>query len=168
MAHPDSRPAPIGLEALQASIGRDTGTSGWFIVDQVTIDHFADLTQDWNFIHVDPVRAQQTPFGGTIAHGFLTLSLLSAMAYQVVPPVEGMVAAVNYGFNKVRFVTPVRAGSRVRGRFMLLAAEVKAQQVEMTHGVAVEIEGMDRPALTAEWVSRALLAPPEASPEAKE
>ena len=91
--------------------------SRWFLIDQKRIDAFADATEDWQFIHVDPEAAKATPFGSTIAHGFLTLSMLSAIAYDALPRVSGLAMGVNYGFDKVRFVAPVRAGRRIRGRF---------------------------------------------------
>ncbi|OGN41184.1 MAG: Nodulation protein N, partial [Caulobacterales bacterium RIFCSPHIGHO2_01_FULL_67_30] len=108
---------------LQSLVGQQVGISRWFEVSQARIDAFADCTEDRQFIHVDPEAAQVTPFGGTIAHGFLTLSLASAMSYDAVAPLEGAVMGINYGFDRLRFLAPVRAGSRVRGRFRLLSAE---------------------------------------------
>jgi acyl dehydratase len=124
------------------------------MVDQQRIDAFADVTTDHQFIHVDRDRAaKETPFGTTIAHGFLSLSLLSAFAYEVLPAIEGNQMSVNYGFDKVRFVSPVRSGARVRGRFTL--AEVKPRSptelLSRTH-VTVEIEGEAKPALVADWL----------------
>ena len=142
---------------LQALIGTEVGVSKWIGIDQKRIDAFADATEDWQFIHVNPEAAAQTPFGGTIAHGFLTLSLMSAMTYDANPPLEGVVMGVNYGFDKLRFIAPVRAGSKVRGRFKLLSAENKGSADGVTrwlikHEVTVEIEGGDKPALIAEWL----------------
>ena len=142
---------------LQALIGTEVGVSKWIEIDQKRIDAFADATEDWQFIHVNPEAAAQTPFGGTIAHGFLTLSLMSAMTYDANPPLEGVVMGVNYGFDKLRFIAPVRAGSKVRGRFKLLSAENKgcADGVSrwlIKHEVTVEIDGADKPALIAEWL----------------
>ena len=137
----------------QALIGREVGLSKWFEVDQARIDAFADCTEDHQFIHVDPEAARATPFGGTIAHGFLTLSLASAMSYDAVAPLDGVMMGVNYGFDKLRFLAPVRAGSRIRGRFKLLSAEDKGGgRWLLKHELTVEIEGEDKPALIAEWL----------------
>ena len=138
---------------LQGLIGREVGVSRWFEVTQARIDAFADCTEDHQFIHVDPEAAKATPFGGTIAHGFLTLSLASAMSYDAVAPLEGVAMGVNYGFDKLRFLAPVLAGSRVRGRFRLLSAEEKGNgRWLLKHELTVEIEGGDKPALIAEWL----------------
>ncbi|WP_374388196.1 MaoC family dehydratase [Brevundimonas sp.] len=138
---------------LQGLIGQEVGVSKWFEVSQARIDAFADCTEDHQFIHVDPEAAKATPFGGTIAHGFLTLSLASAMSYDAVAPLEGVVMGVNYGFDKLRFLAPVLAGSRVRGRFRLLSAEDKGNgRWLLKHELTVEIEGGDKPALIAEWL----------------
>ena len=142
---------------LQGLIGQEIGVSKWFEITQARIDAFADCTEDWQFIHIDPDKARATPFGGTIAHGFLTLSLASAMSYDAVAPLEGVVMGVNYGFDKLRFLAPVPAGSKVRGRFRLLSAENKGGDGNVTrwllkHELTVEIEGGDKPALIAEWL----------------
>ena len=129
--------------------------SRWFEVDQGRIDAFADITEDHQYIHIDPERAAQTPFGGTVAHGFLTLSLLSAMGYDGQPQIEGAVMSVNYGMNRLRFVSPVRAGARVRAQFVLAAVdEGKPGEVSLSWTVTVEIEGQDRPAIVCEWLQR--------------
>jgi acyl dehydratase len=141
------------LDEIAARIGDEIGASDWIAIDQARILAFADATEDHQFIHVDAEMAAKTPFGGTIAHGFLTLSLLSRMAADVVlaPPRTKM--AVNYGFGKVRFLAPVRAGKRVRGRFTLTGFEEKRPgQWQFTHDVTVEIEGEEKPALVAEWI----------------
>lgn len=141
------------LEEIQAKIGTDLGASPWIEVSQANIDTFADVTGDRQFIHVDPGLAAQTPFGGTIAHGFLTLSLLSQMgaAVMLIPDRTRMV--VNYGFDRVRFLAPVRSGKRVRGRFGLASFEKKRPgQWQALHHVTVEIEDEDKPALTADWI----------------
>jgi len=141
------------FEEIKARIGTEIGVSDWILIDQKAIDTFADVTGDHQFIHVDPAAAAQTPFGGTVAHGFLTLSLLSQMAAGVmlIPPTIKM--AVNYGFEKVRFIAPVRSGKRVRGRFTLVSIEEKRPgQWQFLHHVTVEIEGEDKPALTADWI----------------
>lgn len=144
---------------LQGLIGQEVGVSRWFEVTQARIDAFADCTEDRQFIHVDPHRARATPFGGTIAHGFLTLSLASAMSYDAVAPLEGVAMGVNYGFDKLRFLAPVPAGSRVRGRFRLLSAEDKGGgRWLLKHELTVEIEGGDKPALIAEWLGMQITA----------
>jgi acyl dehydratase len=138
---------------LPSLIGQEVGVSRWIEVDQARIDAFARITEDEQFIHVDPERARATPFGGTIAHGFLTLSLASAMSYDAVAPLDGVVMGVNYGFDKLRFLAPVPAGSKVRGRFRLLSAEDKGGgRWLLKHELTVEIEGGDKPALIAEWL----------------
>ncbi|MDZ4363761.1 MaoC family dehydratase [Brevundimonas sp.] len=138
---------------LAALIGTEVGVSKWFEIDQARINAFADATEDWQFIHVDPEAAAATPFGGTIAHGFLTLSLASAMSYDAVPPLDGVVMGVNYGFDKLRFLAPVPAGSKVRGRFKLLSAEDKGGgRWLIKHELTVEIDGGTKPALIAEWL----------------
>lgn len=143
---------------LPSLIGHEVGVSRWITVDQARIDAFARTTEDEQFIHVDPERARATPFGGTIAHGFLTLSLASAMSYDALAPLDGVVMGVNYGFDKLRFLAPVPAGSKVRGRFKLLSAEAKGADDGVTrwllkHELTVEIEGADKPALIAEWLT---------------
>ena len=141
------------LDDIHAQIGNEIGVSSWLLVDQDRIDAFADATEDRQFIHVDPAAAAQTSFGGTIAHGFLTLSLLSRMAAEAMLVPDGLKMAVNYGLDRVRFLAPVRSGKRVRGRFALDSVEEKAPgQWLMRHNVTVEIEGEDKPALTAVWL----------------
>ena len=138
---------------LPSLVGQEVGLSRWITVDQARIDAFARITEDEQFIHVDPERARATPFGGTIVHGFLTLSLASAMSYDAVAPLDGVVMGVNYGFDKLRFLAPVPAGSNIRGRFKLLSAEDKGGgRWLLKHELTVEIEGADKPALIAEWV----------------
>ena len=141
---------------LTARVGEEIGTSRWFLLDQKRIDAFADITEDWFFIHTDPARAAaETPWSGTIAHGFLTASLLSAMAYDVVPRLEGSSRGVNYGFDRLRFVAPVPTGSKVRGRFTLSEAVIdKPGEVTLKYGVTVEIEGAEKPAMVADWITR--------------
>jgi len=143
-------------EALTARVGQEIGVSAWQTIDQPMIDTFAKLTGDTHFIHVDPQRAAPVlPSKGTIAHGFLTLSLLSNMAYQVCPTIVGVRYPLNYGFNRLRFVAPVPVGSRVRGHFVLKSAEaIDAAQRQIIYDVTVEIEGAAKPALVAEWLSR--------------
>lgn len=144
---------------LPSLIGTEVGVSRWFEIDQARIDAFAKLTEDEQFIHVDPELAKSTPFGGTIAHGFLTLSMGSAMSYDAVAPLDNVVMGVNYGFDRQRFLAPVRAGKRVRGRFVLKSAEDKGTDAAgvtrwlLTHEWTVEIEGETKPALIADWLS---------------
>jgi len=141
------------LDEIRTRTGEEVGVSSWLTVDQARIDAFADATEDRQFIHTDPAAATQTPFGGTIAHGFLSLSLLSRMAAEAMLIPDGVKMAVNYGLDRVRFLAPVRSGSRVRGRFTLDSIEEKApEQLLMRHTVTVEIEGEEKPALTAIWL----------------
>ena len=141
------------IDEIRARIGSEIGVSSWLTVDQVRIDGFADATEDRQFIHTDPATAAQTPFGGTIAHGFLTLSLLSRMGAEAMLIPDGLKMAVNYGLDRVRFIAPVKSGKRVRGSFVLDSVEEKAPgQVLMSHTVTVEIEGEEKPALTATWL----------------
>ncbi|MBB4364628.1 acyl dehydratase [Bradyrhizobium sp. CIR18] len=145
---------PISLEAYQAMVGKEIGVSSWHLIDQPRIDTYADVIEDHQFIHVDPERAKkETAFGTTIAHGFLTMSLLSIMSYEVMPVIAGTTMGVNYGFDKLRFISPVRSGKRVRGRFVLAEAKLrKANELQSRTNVTVEIEGEDKPALVAEWL----------------
>ena len=146
----------VTIDEYAALVGQDLGTSEWVTVSQDMIDKFADATGDHQFIHVDVEKAKLTPFGGTIAHGFLTLSLLPMLNQLTeMPRVGGIKMGVNYGSNRLRFLAPVRAGKRVRGHFKLLELDEKRpgqwqQMVEYT----VEIEGEDKPALIAEWISQ--------------
>ena len=145
----------LTLAQFAAMVGQPIATSKWVLVDQAMIDAFADVTADHQFIHVDPEAAAQTPFGGTIAHGFLTLSLLSSMVYDCVPVIDGTTMAVNYGFDKIRFINPVRSGARIRAHFTLDdIREVRPGEVQSTMGVSVEIEGEEKPALIAQWIGR--------------
>jgi acyl dehydratase len=145
---------PVSLAAYQNMVGELIGVSSWHLVDQTRIDAFADVIEDHQFIHVDPERARrETEFGTTVAHGFLTMSLLSIMSYEVMPIVEGATMGVNYGFDRLRFVSPVRAGSRVRGHFTLVEAKLrKAGELHSRTNVTVEIEGQEKPALVADWI----------------
>ena len=141
------------IDEIRACIGDEVGVSSWLTVDQSRIDAFADATEDHQFIHVDPEAAVKAGLGGTIAHGFLSLSLLSRMAADAMLLPDGMKMAVNYGFDRIRFIAPVRSGKRVRGRFILDSAEEKAPgQLLLSHTVTVEIEGEDKPALIASWL----------------
>lgn len=151
------------LDELKAKIGTRLGTSEWCMVDQARIDAFADITEDWQFIHVDPERTKaETPLPGTIAHGYLTVSLLSKMIYEVRPSVDGAVMSYNYGFDKLRFLSPVLAGSRIRAHFDLAKLEErKPGEVLSTYDVTVEIEGQEKPALVASWLGLIVLGETE-------
>jgi acyl dehydratase len=144
----------MSLDELKSYTGKEIGVSEWFEIDQDKINKFADLTEDHMFLHVDPERAKATPFGGTIAHGLLTLSMLPVMAYQAVPGVAGTRMGVNYGYNKVRFMAPVKSGKRIRGRFTVKGVDAQeGGRIQITQDIAVEIEGEAKPALAAEWVT---------------
>ena len=141
------------LHDIRSRVGDEVGVSSWLTVDQARIDAFADATEDHQFIHVDPAAAAAAGLSGTIAHGFLSLSLLSRMAADATLLPEGLKMALNYGFDRIRFLAPVRSGKRVRGRFVLDSVEEKAPgQWLMRHNVTVEIEGEDKPAMTAVWL----------------
>ena len=141
------------IDEIRGRIGSEVGVSSWLTIDQPRIDAFADATEDRQFIHVDPAAATQTPFGGTVAHGFLSLSMLSRMGAEAMLLPDGLRMAVNYGLDRVRFIAPVRSGKRIRGRFVLDSVEEKVPgQFLMRHTVTVEIEGEDKPALTALWL----------------
>ena len=141
------------LAEIRSRIGEEVGISGWLTLDQQRIDEFAEATDDRQFIHVDPDAAARTPFRGTVAHGFLSLSMLSRMAADAMLVPDSIKMAVNYGLDRVRFIAPVRSGKRIRGRFRLDSVEEKAAgQYLMRHTVTVEIEGEEKPALTAEWL----------------
>jgi acyl dehydratase len=149
-----SEAAAKAFELFQADVGNDEGTGEWFEVTQDQINKFADVTIDHQFIHVDPERAKATPFGTTIAHGFLTLSLLSHLLAQVYR-IEGTKMGINYGLNKVRFTAPVPVGSKIRGVVDIGDVEdAKGGAVQVTTRITVEIEGSERPALVAEWITR--------------
>jgi len=141
------------LTELQSLVGQEIGLSDWIAIDQARIDLFADATDDHQWIHVDPAQAARGPFGATVAHGFLTLSLLPPF-FASGMQVDGIRMGINYGLNRVRFPAPVRVGSRLRGRFKLLAYEPLEGGAQLTVEVTVEIEGGDKPACVAESVSR--------------
>ena len=145
-----------GVDELRAAVGTELGSSDWITVEQHRIDQFADATDDHQWIHVDADRAQDGPFGTTIAHGFLTLSLLPALIAQVYR-VDGVRMGVNYGLNRVRFTSPVPVGSKVRGTIELVEMTDVTGGVQLTTKVTIEIEGSARPALVAEWLTRQYL-----------
>ncbi len=146
------------VTAQTARIGTQTGLSEWVTIDQARIDTFAEITDDPQWIHTDPVRAAaETPFGGTIAHGFLTLSMASKFAIETFTKFDGQTMGINYGFNKVRFLSPVLSGDRIRGRFKLNSVLQKsATQLLQEHELTIEIEGKETPALIANWLGMAI------------
>jgi acyl dehydratase len=144
----------VTRQQLDAMVGRELGVSEWFPIDQARVNSFADVTLDHQFVHVDPERAKKTPFRGTIAHGFLTLSLLVHLCLPFIPTLEHRKLVVNYGFDKVRFSAPVKVGKRIRTVSKLAeVSERKPGNVIMRIDVTVEIKGEDKPALLAEWLS---------------
>lgn len=159
-----SEAAAKAFELYQADVGNDEGTGEWFTVTQDQIDQFADVTFDHQFIHVDPEAAKATPFGTTIAHGFLTLSMLTHLSEGTSSAApnpakfEGILMGINYGFNKVRFVNPVKVGSKIRTRGVTSNVELKGNSIDVTRAFTVEIEGETKPALVAEWITRSVYA----------
>lgn len=154
MASPNPCPNPWkSVAEMQALEGSVVGVSPWFLMDQQRIDAFADVTEDHQFIHVDPAAAAASPFGGTIAHGFLTLSMLSRMAETGLPSIAGASATLNYGFDRIRFLTPVASDAWIRGSFRLDKVTPKpGGQTLFQYTVDVEIKGGSRPALSASWL----------------
>ncbi len=158
-----SENAQRAYEAMQGTVGSDPVAGEWFEITQERINDFADATIDHQFIHVDIERASQTPFGGTIAHGFLTLSMLVHLSTTI--PIEesyadigGVLMGINYGLNKVRFINPVPAGSRVRATSQAVDVALKGNSVDLTRKMIVEIEGQEKPALIAEWIGRTVFS----------
>jgi len=144
----------VSRQELTAMVGRELGASDWFLIDQARVSSFADVTLDHQFVHVDVERAKATPFGGTIAHGFLTLSLLVHLCLPFIPELANRKLLVNYGFDKVRFSAPVKVGKRIRAVAKLgEVSERKPGNIVMRLDVKVEIENEDKPALVAEWLS---------------
>ena len=150
----------VSTDQLVGYIGKEVGLTDWFEVDQERINNFAEATGDFQYIHVDEKRAAETPFGATIAHGFLTLSLLSKLSSMSGGiKLENSVMGINYGLNKVRFLNPVKVNSKIRARFELISAEEKKpKHYLLKHNVTVEIEGEEKPALIAEWLGMSVLA----------
>ena len=146
----------IAVDQLQSMQGTKLGISPWIQLSQLMVNQFADITNDHQFIHIDPERAAtETPFGGTIAHGFLTLSQITQMAESTLPVIKDVRMSINYGFDRIRFITPVRSGARVRAHFTLeLAEERTAGEWTLHHDITVEIEHNERPALSAIWITR--------------
>lgn len=148
----------IPREVYEAMVGQELGVSRWIGITQDRIDRFAECTGDRQYIHVDPVRAAASPFGRTIAQGFLTLSMIAEMMSDI-PAMAGVETSVNYGLNRLRFIAPVGVGSRVRGRFLLMQFEqVEPSVIQTVLKITVEIEGEPKPALVAEWLARRYLA----------
>ena len=142
------------VRELEGRVGEEIAVSPWLEISQERIDTFAKAIEDFQWIHVDPQRARQSPFGSTIAHGFLTLSLLSHLSEQTFSFSDRRMG-INYGLNRVRFTSPVPVGSRVRARFTLLKFEpIEGNGVQVTWNTTVEIEGAEKPALVAEWIGR--------------
>ena len=138
---------------LMGLVGTEFGKSDWFLIDQARIDKFADVTEDHQYIHVDPVRAAALPFGGTIAHGMLTLSMIVHLCEKFAPDINGLQMVINYGFDKVRFAAPVKVGKRIRAVAKLLEAKERGGQLIVKTKVTIEIEGEQKPALVAEWLT---------------
>ena len=156
-----SENAQKAYESMQSSIGSDPVAGDWFELTQERINDFADTTLDHQFIHIDPERAAQTPFGGTVAHGFLTLSMLVHLSTTIpvdTPRLEGVLMGVNYGLNKGRFINPVPAGSRIRATSQTIDVVLKGNAIGMTRLMTVDIEGQEKPALIAEWIGRTVFA----------
>ncbi|MEO0545123.1 MAG: MaoC family dehydratase [Pseudomonadota bacterium] len=151
----------ITIDEIPSFVGSIVGISEWRTVTQEMVNAFAEATDDHQWIHLDAERAaRETPFGGTIAHGFLTLSLLSTLAYEALPEVEGITMGMNFGFEKVRFSAPVKTGARVRGVFKLTEAQVrKSGRILSTYEVKLEVENTIRPALTANWIILSMFEP---------
>lgn len=140
-------------DQLEAAVGKPLGTSSWYDISQERIDAFGALTMDEQPIHHEAAAGQAAGFKGTVAHGFLTLSMLSAMSYEVLPKIEGENASLNYGFDRIRFVAPVAGDGRIRGHFTLAEVNPRGDTgLMLRFGVRVEIQGEEKPALTADWL----------------
>lgn len=148
----------VSVEELHQLIGKDLEPSPWVLLDQPRINAFADVTEDYQFIHINPEKAKATPFGGTIAHGLLVLSMLPSLVEKTLPALEGMKASINYGYNKVRFLAPVRSAKRIRAKFVIAdVSKAGPGRYQVLTTITVEIEGEDKPALIAEWISMLLV-----------
>lgn len=153
--------AENAYESMKENVGRSDGTGDWFEITQEIIDRFADITHDHQYIHVDPERAKAGPFGTTIAHGFLTLSLITHLRGSLkagderpAPKFTGLVAGINYGFDKVRFINPVKVNQRIRASSVAKDVELKGNAISLTNTITVEIEGEEKPAMVADWITR--------------
>jgi len=150
----------MNKDNVRSLIGGELGVSEWIRIEQARVNAFADTTEDHQFIHVDPERAAATPFGGTIAHGFLTLSLLPRMMEDIGGGMADAVMGLNYGFDKIRFLAPVKVNSRVRTRAKLLDVQEKVpNQFLVKQEITVEIENESKPALIAEWLTMVMVRP---------
>lgn len=150
----------VTKDELMDKIGQETGVSDWMVIDQERVNQFADVTEDHQFIHIDPDEAAKTPFGTTIAHGFLTLSLLTALRGESSLDVKGTAMQINYGSDKVRFLAPVKVGSSIRSRTKLASVQEKpGNRLLMKNEVTIEIKDEDTPALIAEWLTMVVLSP---------
>ena len=149
----------LTVAELRTHIGQEVGCASWLTISQGMIDTFANLTNDHQYIHVDPPRAMaETSYGGTIVHGFLTLSMLTQMLMSAVPTIRGTSTSINYGFDKIRFLSPVRSDSAIRGRFTLAAVEERVpNEFTVRYETTLEIRDNDRPALFADWLVRLYL-----------
>jgi len=154
--------AEQALELIQKLAGSEEGVGDWFTIDQDRINAFAEVTEDRQFIHVDPERAKDTPFGTTIAHGFLTLSMLSHLVQSIrqdPAAYDGAVMGINYGFEKVRFISPVKVDARIRARSEIVGAELKdVNTIQVTRRMTIEIDGEAKPACVADWLTRTMYA----------
>jgi len=156
--------AAKAFEYLKTTEGREEGTGDTFVITQDQINTFADCTLDHQFIHIDPERAaKETPFGGTIAHGFLTLSMLTHLCTSIpsdpdAPPLHGIIMGINYGFDRIRFLTPVNAGKAVKASATVKSVTMKGSAIDLTRTITVHIEGGDKPALVADWITRIVFA----------
>ena len=154
-----SENAQKAFEIWKAAEGKEKATGEWMEMSQERINQFADVTEDHQFIHIDPERAKATPFGTTIAHGFLTLSMLTHLDATAPRPSDqsryaGVVMGVNYGFEKVRFPSPVKVGSKIRTHSLLSKVELKGSSIQTTRTMTVEVEGQEKPAVVADWLTR--------------
>ncbi len=147
--------AECSITEMKKFLGSEVGLSDWVVINQERINKFAKLTEDEQFIHIDPERAsKETPFGGTVAHGFLTLSMLVKLAESALPKIKDVKFTINYGFDKIRFIYPVAANSNLRARFILKEVEERSLTQIMTKwDVSVEIKNVERPAIVATWVN---------------
>jgi len=149
----------VTIDELESYIGKETGTGKWFKIDQDRINMFADTTEDHQFIHIDPERAKDTMFGSTIAHGFLTLSMMPHLCEGAMLDVKDVQMGINYGFDKMRFMTPVKVDSRIRAVVVLQDVKIKGggKRALLTSAVTLEIEGEKRPALVCEWLTMVMM-----------
>jgi acyl dehydratase len=146
-------PKKITKIDLQALVGQEIGLSDWFEINQERIDKFAEVTEDYQYIHTDPIRAKTSPFGSTIAHGLLTLSMIIHLCEDFKPEIDGLQMVVNYGFDKIRFQSAVKVNERIRARAVLMKAREIRESVLVTARIKIEIENVKKPALVADWLT---------------